>query len=56
MNTNNLGSSGAAANSPIGTKIGNIYTGMNKFYNEFGWYNIVSMSYNKVAPNFIASS
>ena len=56
MQTNNLGSNGASANSAIGTTIQNIYLGMQKFYNELGWYDVVSMSYNKVSPNYLGNA
>ena len=45
MNTNNVGVDGVAANSAVGTKLGNIYSGLNKFYSDFGYANMVGSLY-----------
>ena len=41
MDTNNMGINGGNANSPVGTKIINIYNGMVQFYTKVGWSNMV---------------
>ena len=45
MNTNDLGQLGAAANSPVGTTIANIYQGLVDFYSGFPLN--VTLTYNK---------
>ena len=50
MNTN-LGINGNSANSPVGTTISNIYSGLVNFYNDIGWSDLVGC-YNKGTPSF----
>ena len=45
MDTNNVGVGGNTANSAVGTKLANIYSGLNKFYSEFGYSNMVGCLY-----------
>ena len=55
MNTNNLGNS-QLANSQVGTTINNIYLGLENYYKEVGWRELVGMCYNKISPTFLGGN